>query len=316
MVLLAVADHVRGHPLGDRGEPAVDDQAAVVAAGDVGLHDHPAAAGLLLGDRERLADVLGVLQVEADAAAVVAVERLDDDGVADPLGHRGRLVGGAHRLLLGHRQAGRTEQPGGEVLVGGHVDGDRAGGRGHGGADPLLVHALAELHQRVLVEPDPGDVAGDGLVEDRLRGGAERGALRAQDERLELGVPVELGVGLDEVVHQAYGEPRGGQADVLVDVPVDDVVAALLALDLPGLAAADVVADDLLQRERDVLGDVTEPGALVEPLDEAAAAAAGAGVLAQPGQHLEQVVGEARAACWSGWSSSEPRSTTRWIALS
>ena len=52
----------------------------------------------------------------------------------------------------------------------------------------------------------------------------------------------KLGVGLDEVVDQAYGEPGGGQADLLVDVPVDDVVAALLALDLAGLAAADVVA--------------------------------------------------------------------------
>ncbi len=101
------------------------------------------------------------------------------------------------------------------------------------------------------------------------------------------------GVGLDEVVHQAYGEPGRREADLLVDVPVDDVVAALLPLDLAGLAAADVVADLLLQGERGVLGDVAEPGALVQALHEAAAAAAGAGVLAQPGQHLEQVLGEA-----------------------
>ena len=100
---------------------------------------------------------------------------------------------------------------------------------------------------------------------------------------------VEVGVGLDEVVDQAYGEPAGREPDLLVDVAVDDVVAALLALDLAGLAAPDVVADDLLQRQGDVLGDVTEPGALVEPLDEAAPAAAGAGVLAQAGQRLEQV---------------------------
>ena len=99
-------------------------------------------------------------------------------------------------------------------------------------------------------------------------------------------VPVEVGVGLDEVVDQPDGEPAGGEADLLVDVAVDDVVAARLALDLAGLAAPDVVADDLLQRERDVLGDVAEPGALVEPLDEAAAAAARARVLAQAGQHL------------------------------
>ena len=66
----------------------------------------------------------------------------------------------------------------------------------------------------------------DGLVEDRLGRRAERRALGAQDERLELLLPVELRVGLDEVVDQAYGEPAGGEADLLVDVAVDDVVAA------------------------------------------------------------------------------------------
>ena len=83
------------------------------------------------------------------------------------------------------------------------------------------MDALAELDQGVLVEPDPRDVAGDRLVDDRLRGRAERGPLGAQDERLELGVPVELRVGLDEVVDQPYGEPAGRQADLLVDVAVD-----------------------------------------------------------------------------------------------
>jgi hypothetical protein len=38
----AVADHVGGHSLGDRGDLAVDHQAAVVLAGHEGLDDHPA----------------------------------------------------------------------------------------------------------------------------------------------------------------------------------------------------------------------------------------------------------------------------------
>ena len=145
----------------------------------------------------------------------------------------------------------------------------------------LRVDALAELHERVLVEPDPRDVAGDRLVEDRLGRRAERGALGAQDEVVELLLEVEVGVGLDEVVDQPDGEPAGREPDLLVDVAVDDVVAALLALHLTGLAAPDVVADHLLEREGDVLGDVAEPGALVQPLDETAATAARAGVLAQ-----------------------------------
>ena len=53
------------------------------------------------------------------------------------------------------------------------------------------MDALAELDQGVLVEPDPRDVTGDGLVDDRLRGGPEGGALGPEDEGLELGVSVE-----------------------------------------------------------------------------------------------------------------------------
>ena len=310
---VTVADHVGRHPLGDRDHPAVDDQAAVVLAGHERLDDHAAAAGLLLRDREGLADVVLVLQVEAHAAAVVAVERLDHDRVADPAAAGHCLVGRAHRLLLGHRQAGRAEQPGGEVLVGGDVDRDRGGLRGHGGADPLGVDALAELDEGVLVEPDPRDVARDGLVEDRLGRRTERRPLGAQDEALELGLPVELRVGLDEVVDQPDGEPAGGEADVLVDVAVDDVVDARLALDLAGLAAPDVVTDDLLEGERAVLGDVAEPGALVEPLDEAAAAAARARVVARGRAASASRCSVKPGSVLVGNCSSEPRSTTRWI---
>ena len=42
-----------------------------------------------------------------------------------------------------------------------------------------------------------------------------------------------------------------------------------------------------------MLGDVADPGALVQPLDEAAAPAAAAGVVGQTGQPLDQPIGEA-----------------------
>src|SRR3546814_13460664 len=95
------------------------------------------------------------------------------------------------RVLLGDRETGCTEQAGGEVLVAGDVDRDRARLRGHRGADPLGVHTLAELDQRVLVEPDPRDVARHGLVDDGLGGGSEGGALGPLDAGLERGLPVE-----------------------------------------------------------------------------------------------------------------------------
>ncbi len=82
----AVARHVRRHALGDRLHPPADDEAAVVAAGDERLDEDVPPPGLLLGDGERGPHVGIGLQVEADPAPVVAVERLDDDGEADPPG--------------------------------------------------------------------------------------------------------------------------------------------------------------------------------------------------------------------------------------
>ena len=98
---------------------------------------------------------------------------------------------------------------------------------------------------------------------------------------------------LDEVVQQAHGEPAGRQADLLVGVAVDDVVDAGAALDLARLSPALVVPGLLLQLQCDVLGHVPQPGALPQPLDEAAPHALGAGVVLQPGQQLDEPVGEA-----------------------
>jgi hypothetical protein len=105
-------------------------------------------------------------------------------------------------------------------------DRQRAGLGGHGGPDALLVDALAELDQGVLVEPQPGDVAGRRLVEDGLGRGAEGGPLGPQDEPLQLGLEVEAGLPLDQVVDQPHGQAPGGQPDLLVAVAVDHVVAA------------------------------------------------------------------------------------------
>ena len=128
-----------------------------------------------------------------------------------------------------------------------------------------------------------------------------------QQEPLQLGVEVELRVGADQVVHQPDRQGAGGQADLLVDVPVDDVVLTRDA-GAAGLAAPHVVAGLLLQLQRGVLGDVAEPGALLEPLEEAAAVAARA-----------RVPGERRAArrparrrsrgscCWGGPPASRGR---------
>src|SRR6266511_1167712 len=268
-VMVAVAGDVGRHPLGDRDHLPADDQHPIVVAVDMALDHHPAAARLGLGRGERGGDLLVGAQVELHAAAVVAVQRLDH-----------------------HRQAGLGQQPVGLHLVAGQVDRQQAGPGGHGGADALLVDPLAELDQRELVQPQPGDVAGGRLVDDRLGGGPERGPLGLQDEALQLGIEAEAGLRLDEVVDQPHGQAAGSDPDTLVTVPVDHVVPAALA-GAAGLAAALLATGLPLKLEGDVLGDVAQPDTLPEPLDEAAAATHPAGVFDQARQQPQQLVGEA-----------------------
>ena len=155
------------------------------------------------------------------------------------------------------------------------------------------MHALAELNEGGAVEARPRDVAADGLVDDRLRRRAERAALHEGVERLERGLDVEAVLGVHDVVDDAHGELAGGSADALLEVGVDDVVAPLLALDSARLAAAHVVPGLLLQLQREVLGDVAEPGALVEALDEAALLATRARVVLQAGEEFDEAIREA-----------------------
>ena len=158
------------------------------------------------------------------------------------------------------------------------------------------MDALAELDERVAVEAHVRDVAAGGLVDERLRGGPEGEPLRHEDQALELRHEVEVEgrvVGRHEVVDQPDGLPAGLDADLLLAVLEDHVVAAVLA-GAAGLAVADVRAGEVLELQGDVLGHVARPGPVPEPRDEAAAPAEGAGVLLEGGQQLDEGVHEAR----------------------
>src|SRR5207342_3672081 len=108
------------------------------------------------------------------------------------------------------------------------------------------MDSLAELHERGGVEPQIRNVAAYGLLDDRLGGRAESGPLAAYDEPLQLFVEVEVWILGDQMVDQPDGQLARCQPDRFVIVGVDHVVAAMLALDLPRLSPAHVVADGLL----------------------------------------------------------------------
>ncbi len=116
------------------------------------------------------------------------------------------------------------------------------------------------------------------------------------DEPLQLGREVEDAVGSSGATRwltSATAIRAGLEADLLLAVLVDDVVLAVLA-GAAGLAVADVGAGEVLELERDVLGDVAHPGALAQPGDEPAAPAERAGVVLERRQQRDQRVGEAR----------------------
>ena len=157
------------------------------------------------------------------------------------------------------------------------------------------MDAVPELDERMAVEPDERDVAADGLVDEGLRRRPERLALGEPDEPLELGREVEEDrrvVGGDEVVDERDGHPPGLEPDGLLAVLVDAVVLAVLAGG-PGLAVADVGAGEVLELERDVLGDVADPRPVAQPRDEPAAPAERAGVVLEGRHERDERVGEA-----------------------
>src|SRR5919108_239730 len=91
--------------------------------------------------------------------AMIAVERLGHDGIADSAGHPDSLVRRPYDFAPGNGKTGRGEQGGGQFLVAGDVDAERRGAGGHRRPDSLLVFPLAELHEGLVIEADVGDVA-------------------------------------------------------------------------------------------------------------------------------------------------------------
>ena len=144
------------------------------------------------------------------------------------------------------------------------------------------------------VEPDVRDVAADGLVDEGLGRGPKGGSLGQPDQALERGHQVEAGAGrrVHKVVHEGHGDPAGLDPDRLLAVLVDHVVAAVSAR-RARLAVADVGPGQVLELERDVLGDVADPRALAQAGDEAAPPAQRAGVVLEAGQQPDQGIDEA-----------------------
>ena len=155
--VLAVADHVPGRTPGRGDELAVHHQQAVIVALEEALHDH--RARMLARDVEAMRDLLVGGETDGNAAAVVAVVGLGDHRETHALGGAHRLALALHHLLLGHRQPEAGQDLVGLLLVARQLHRDMRGAPGDRGLDALLVLAVTELHQRLLVQAQPRNAA-------------------------------------------------------------------------------------------------------------------------------------------------------------
>jgi len=296
----AVAGHVAGDALRRRHHLAVDHQDAVVVPWLEALDDHH--RGELIGGLERRPHLLGGGEVDRHPLAVVAVERLDDHRIAQPLGGGHGVLRPAHPLLLRHRQPEVAEDLVGQPLVGSDVDGGVTCLAGHRRLDAALVLAVAELHQRAVVQADPRHVAVLGGAHQRPGRGAESAALGDAHQVLELGLEVVgagkvgLAVGRQQMAEQPQPRLGGLEPHRLLVVAEDDVVLAARQVVAARLAVADRGAGEDLELQRHVLEDVPHPGPLVlgQAAHEPPRLAVGAGMGGEGRDRREQPVVEPR----------------------
>ena len=156
---------------GRRHAPLPHDEEAMGNAMGELLDNHAAGAAVIFadGDLERLVHVVVVTDPKRNAAPVIAVARLDDDGEAELGGGQAGLLDARRHPAARHRHPDLLEEHAGHLLVLRQRLGDGAGGVGLGGPDPSLPHPLAELAEAVVGDPAAGDAPGLGSADDRAR---------------------------------------------------------------------------------------------------------------------------------------------------
>ena len=131
-------------------------------------------------------------QPDGDAAAVIAVIRLGHHGKPDALRGAHRLPFALHQFLFGHRQPERRQNLVGFLLVAGQLHRDVRRAAGHRRLDALLELAMTQLHQRLIIEPQPGDAVPLGGAHQRGGRGSQRAALREADELIARLLPTPV----------------------------------------------------------------------------------------------------------------------------
>ena len=185
----AVARHLARLALRYRNELAIHHQHAVVMPHDEAFNDHAARVLLRLG--EPRGDLVRIGERDGHTTPMISVVRLGDHGKSHPLGGRHCALGSLDQLLLRHRQSQARKDAVGLLLVARKLHGHVRCATGYGGLDALLVAAIAQLDQTLVIETKPWDASLLGGMHDARRTRAQCTALRIANESITAGDEVK-----------------------------------------------------------------------------------------------------------------------------
>ena len=275
-------------------QTAAHHQQAMFVAAHETFDDHFAAFGI--GEMIGRLDFLARHQVDGDAAPVIAVARLDHHRHADVFSRFPCILGAVDDAAFRNRHAASAQQTLGQVFIPGDAFGDGAGLVGLRGPYPALAGAIAKLDQIAFGQPYRGNVAVGSRIHD-ARGA--RPQAQVIDHLVQAGDRsrhIERFV-LHRSQDQITGGMQGGVGHLFVARTHHHLVDPAHS-SLARLAEAALHSGQVLQLEGDVLEDVARPGALAQPLQEAAALADTATMFDQRRQPCTSVVRKNREWCW------------------
>ncbi len=221
-----------------------------------------------------------------------------------------------HQLLFGHGQSQGRQDLVGLLFIARQFNRDVRGAAGHRGLNALLKLAMPQLHQRLIVEPQPGNAALFGRAHQRGGRGSEGAALREANELIARLLPVPVrGNGplrADRGGQQRTQQPKpkiaGRDPFIALRVFIHDCIKARRPC-AARLAEGDFLAGDILQLDGDMLEHMPEPGTLIlaHPAKKAAGFAVGTAMLREARQRFAKRVDKFLAQATGGPGLQSPQ---------
>lgn len=181
---------LRRFAAGGGDQLAVDDEDAIVGTGGE-LFDQDVVFFLAGGGIGSL-DLLAGIEVDGDAASLVAVLRFDDDGQADFLGDLPGVFGVGNGASGGDGNADGAEQLFSQLLILHDGFGDGAGPVGFGRQNAVLMAALSELDEAAFIEPAGRNAASLGGPDDGTGAGTQPDVLVERAQFVDRAFDVEF----------------------------------------------------------------------------------------------------------------------------